>query len=295
MNALRKMLALSTMAVVLALSGCSQLTVLDPKGPVGAAQRDLIMLSIWFMLFIVGVVFVLFTIFIVKYRERPGDKDRETVEQEGSKVLEIVWTAIPILIVIALSVPTVKTIYALEEAPKATAHKEPLVIEATSVDWKWIFTYPEQNIETVNYLHIPEDRPVLFKLTSADSMAALWIPSLGGQKYNMAGMQTKLYLQADEPGVYKGRNANYTGEGFAEQRFKVYAQKEKDFESWVQKVQQTAPKLTKDQYDQLMLKGNTDNMTFSSTHSKWVDHAKEADYAIKVRKEHNNGEAKESH
>ncbi len=265
------------------VSGCSELAVLDPKGPVGIQQKDLIIWSIGFMLFIVIVVFVLFTLFIVRYRERPGNKDYEPPQEEGNKFLEILWTVIPILIVTALAVPTVKTIYALEEPPKATSHKDPLVIHATSVDWKWIFSYPEQEIETVNYLHIPEDRPILFKLTSADSMAAIWIPRLGGQKYNMAGMYTELYLQADEPGTYKGRNANFTGEGFAKQTFIVTAQEKEEFDEWVEDTKATAPKLTKETYDKLMLKGNTDRHTFSSMHLEWVDHAKQPDYAIKVR------------
>ncbi|WP_349410881.1 cytochrome aa3 quinol oxidase subunit II [Pseudalkalibacillus sp. SCS-8] len=275
------------MTTIAFLTGCSELAVLDPKGPVALQQKDLIMWSIGFMLFIVTVVFVLFTLFIVRYRERPENEDYEPPQDEGNKLLEVIWTVVPVLIVIALSVPTVKTIYALEEPPKATSHKDPLVIHATSVDWKWIFTYPEQEIETVNYLHIPEDRPILFKLTSADSMAALWIPRLGGQEYNMAGMETEIYLQADEPGTYKGRNANFTGEGFAEQKFTVTAQTKEEFEQWVEETQASAPKLTKEKYDRLMLKGHTGKHTFSSTHLEWVDHAKQPDYAIKVREKLN--------
>lgn len=84
--------------------------------------------------------------------------DLITQKFHGNTFLEVVWTVIPILIVIALSVPTVQTIYSLEKAPEATKDKEPLVVYATSVDWKWVFSYPEQDIETVNYLNIP-DRP----------------------------------------------------------------------------------------------------------------------------------------
>jgi cytochrome aa3-600 menaquinol oxidase subunit 2 len=277
----------SFMMLLALLSGCSELAVLDPKGPVALQQKQLIMWSIGFMLFIVAVVFVLFTIFIVRYRERPETEGYEPPQDEGNKLLEIIWTVIPVLIVIALAVPTVKTIYALEEPPKATSHKDPLVVRAVSVDWKWIFTYPEQNIETVNYLHIPEDRPILFKLTSADSMAALWIPRLGGQKYNMAGMETELYLQANVPGTYEGRNANFNGKGFAQQKFTVTAQTQEEFEQWVKETKQTAPELTQEAYNRLMLKGHTGTRTFSSTHLKWVNHAKNPEYAIKVREKLN--------
>lgn len=164
--------------VGLFLSGCGNLTVLDPQGPVAEQQSDLIMLSIWFMIFIVLVVFVLLTVMIVKYRDR-GNNDNYDPSIEGSHKLEFVWTIIPIIIVTILSVPTVITIYNLEEAPEVaegSVQVDPLVIHATSVNWKWIFSYPEENIETVNYVNIPVDRPVQFKLTSADSMASFWVP-----------------------------------------------------------------------------------------------------------------------
>ncbi|ASB55126.1 MULTISPECIES: cytochrome aa3 quinol oxidase subunit II [Bacillus amyloliquefaciens group] len=284
-RAFKPLLLLAMLAVVFVLGGCSDISVLDPKGPVADQQKDLILLSIGFMLFIVGVVFVLFTIILVKYRDRKGkDSGNYKPEMHGNTFLEVVWTMIPILIVIALSVPTVQTIYSLEKAPEATKDKEPLVVYATSVDWKWVFSYPEQDIETVNYLNIPVDRPVLFKISSADSMASLWIPQLGGQKYAMAGMLMDQYLQADKVGTYEGRNANFTGEHFADQKFNVKAVTQKDFNSWVKKAQSDSPKLTKEKYDELMLPENVGKLTFSSTHLKYVDHGQDAEYAMEARK-----------
>ncbi|AZB44687.1 cytochrome aa3 quinol oxidase subunit II [Bacillus sp. FJAT-42376] len=283
---LKPIILFGALMSVFLLGGCSQMAVLDPKGPVAAQQRDLIMLSIVFMLLIIAVVFVLFVLIIIKYRERPTNMGYEPPEMEGSKFLEIVWTVIPIIIVIALSIPTVQAIYSLEEIPESEhADKKPLVVYATSVDWKWIFSYPEENIETVNQLYIPEDRPIEFRLTSADNMASFWIPQLGGQKYAMSEMEMKLYLQADEPGTYEGRNANFTGEGFTDQRFKVYSQTEQDFAAWVEKSK-SAPKLKEEQYEKLMFPGHTKPMTFSSTHLKFVDHAKDAEYAERVREKY---------
>lgn len=284
-RAFKPLLLIAMLAVVFVLGGCSDISVLDPKGPVADQQKDLILLSIGFMLFIVGVVFVLFTIILVKYRDRKGkDSGNYKPEMHGNTFLEVVWTVIPILIVIALSVPTVQTIYSLEKAPEATKDKEPLVVYATSVDWKWVFSYPEQDIETVNYLNIPVDRPVLFKISSADSMASLWIPQLGGQKYAMAGMLMDQYLQADKVGTYEGRNANFTGEHFADQKFNVKAVTQKDFNNWVKKAQSDSPKLTKEKYDELMLPENVGKLTFSSTHLKYVDHGQDAEYAMEARK-----------
>lgn len=150
-RALKPLLVLALLTVVFVLGGCSNASVLDPKGPVAEQQSDLILLSIGFMLFIVGVVFVLFTIILVKYRDRKGkDNGSYNPKIHGNTFLEVVWTVIPILIVIALSVPTVQTIYSLEKAPEATKDKEPLVVHATSVDWKWVFSYPEQDLSLIH-------------------------------------------------------------------------------------------------------------------------------------------------
>ncbi|MEC2159365.1 cytochrome aa3 quinol oxidase subunit II [Virgibacillus halodenitrificans] len=287
-----KWIVLASLVLLVFLSGCEGISVLDPKGPVAEKQYDLIIYSLWFMLGIIVVVFALFTYMIIKYREnRPNRKESDYAPNlHGNKAIEVVWTVIPIIIVIMLSIPTVTTLFDLEKAPEpveAEPAKEPLVIHATTADWKWFFSYPEQNIETVNYLHIPKDRPIEFKLTSADAMTALWIPSLGGQKYNMAGMQTTLFLQADEEGIYDGRNSNFNGEGFAAQTFKVHAESESAFNEWVSNIQNESPKLTQKKYDELLKPGLTDIDSFSSTHLEYVNHATREgmDYSVKRYRE----------
>jgi cytochrome aa3-600 menaquinol oxidase subunit 2 len=284
------------------LSGCSELAILDPKGPVAEAQRDLIMYSIYFMIFIMVVVYVLFTFVIVKYRDRKdfNEKDYDPSFHHSTK-LEILWTVIPLVIVIALSIPTVKVLYALEEPPKETAHKEPVVIHATSADWKWMFSYPEENIETVNYVKVPEDRPILFKITSADSMSSFWVPQIGGQEYGMPGMVNELYLQADEPGEYEGRNSNFTGRGMTHQEFNFVAVTEEEYSAWVNETKETAPQLTEETYEKLMLPETVEEMTFSNTHLEIVDHGVDSGtYAMKIREKYGvkidpHGLQKESH
>lgn len=279
-----KWLALLLLGMIFLLSGCGNLTVFDPKGPVAESQRDLIVYSLYFMGAVIAVVYVAFAIILVKYRNHPNRKESSYKPNlHGNNIVETIWIIIPILIVTALSVPTVNTLFDLEDPPESSSGKEPLVIYATSADWKWIFSYPEQNIETVNYLHIPTDRAIEFRLSSTGTMAALWIPSLGGQKYNMAGMQNILYLAADETGVYVGKNSNFSGEGYAKQKFNVYAEDGKDFKKWVSKKQENAPKLTQDKYNKIIMPGLVDPMTFSNTHRKWVQHGKmkNMDYFIK--------------
>lgn len=270
---------------LIVLSGCSELAVFDPKGPNAETLRDLIMYSIYFMLVIMIVVYVLFAFVIVKFRDRKNfnEKDHEP-NIHGSTKLEIIWTLIPIVIIIALSIPTVKALYELEQPPKETAHKEPIVIHATSADWKWIFSYPEEDIETINYVNVPEDHPVLFKITSADSMSSFWVPQIGGQEYGMPGMVNDLYLQADEPGIYDGMNSNFTGEGMTHQKFNFVALEEDEYQNWVNETQENAPELTEETYEKLMLPETVEEMTFSNTHLDIVDHGVDSgEYAMKIR------------
>lgn len=279
-----KWLSLLLLGMIFLLSGCGDITVFDPKGPVAESQKDLIMYSLYFMGGIIVVVYVAFAIILVKYRDHPNRKKNSYKPNlHGNNIVEAIWIIIPILIVTALSVPTVNTLFDLEDPPESSSDKEPLVIYATSADWKWIFSYPEQDIETVNYLHIPTDRAVEFRLSSTGTMAAFWVPSLGGQKYNMAGLQNILYLQADETGVYVGKNSNFNGEGYAKQKFNVYAEDGKEFKEWVSKKQENAPKLTQAKYNKIIMPGLVDPMTFSNTHRDWVQHGKmkDMDYFIK--------------
>jgi cytochrome aa3-600 menaquinol oxidase subunit 2 len=263
-----------TMMTTLFLTGCeTNMVVFEPQGPVARSIADLINWSLIWMLLVVVVVFGLFAYIVWKYREKPENMDYEPPEEHGSTLLEIIWTAIPILIVIALTIPTVTTLYDLEEVPKGYEDKEPITIHVTSADWKWIFSYPEQGIETVNYVNIPEDTPINFKLTSASTMQSMWIPALGGQKYTMNKMETQMYLVADNPGSYFGRNTNFNGRGYADMEFEVLAQTDEDFSEWVKEVQDTAPTLSEGEYEELLKPTHLGRLTFSNTHLEWVNHA----------------------
>lgn len=256
------------------LAGCEpNMVVFEPAGPAARSILDLINWSLLWMLLVVVVVFTLFGYIVWKYRDKPENKDYEPPEEHGNIVLEIIWTTIPILILVALTIPTVKTLYALEKTPAGKEDVDPITINVTAADWKWIFSYPEQNIETINYVNIPEDRPVHFKLTSAGTMQSFWVPALGGQKYAMNKMETELILMADRPGSYLGRNTNFNGEGYSGMEFEVLAQKEEDFDKWIKEVKQTAPKLTEEKYEEILKPTHLGRETYTNTHLQWVNHA----------------------
>lgn len=272
MKSKKVLLSVIGLFTAMLLSGCD-LVVFQPQGPAARSITELINWSLLWMLVIVIVVITLFVVIIWKYREKPENMNYEPPEEHGNTLLEIIWTGIPILIVIALTIPTVKTLYALEDIPKGYENKEPITIHVTSADWKWIFSYPEQGIETINYVNIPEDRPVHFKLTSAGTMQSFWIPALSGQKYTMNKMETELYIVADHPGSYVGKNTNFNGRGYTDMEFEVLSQTQKDFDEWVKDVQTKAPKLTEDEYVELLKPTVLGRQTFSNTHLQWVNHA----------------------
>jgi cytochrome aa3-600 menaquinol oxidase subunit II len=252
--------------IITVLTGCESLLVLDPKGPQAEVQANDIKMSIYIMSFIVLVVFGLLAYMLIKYRASKQGKDYEPPHIEGNIVVEAICVGIPILIVAFLSFMSVKSNYAVESTPKGYENKKPLVVYATSSNWKWHFSYPEENIETVNYLYIPTDRPIEFKLYSHGPITSFWIPQLGGQKYAMADMVTTLHLAADVPGEYMGRNANFSGKGFAENTFNVKAMPQDEFDDWVKEVKGTAKPLTEQKFNELLEPGHLGQLTFTGTH-----------------------------
>lgn len=222
--------------IITVLTGCEPLMALDPKGPQAQTQANDIMLSIWIMSFIVIVVFAILVFMLIKYRASKQSKDYAPPHIEGSAVVEAICVGIPVLIVILLSFVSVQSNYKVEATPKGYEDKKPLIVYASTSNWKWHFSYPEEDIETVNYLYIPTDRALEFKLYSYGPITSFWIPQLGGQKYAMSDMITTLHLAADVPGEYMGRNANFSGKGFAENTFNVKAMPEVEFDQWVKEV-----------------------------------------------------------
>lgn len=260
--------ALLTMifTIVTVLTGCEPLLVLDPKGPQAEAQANDIMLSIFLMSGIVIVVLAILVFVLIKYRASKQSADYEPPHIEGSPIVEAICIGIPIIIVIFLSIVSVRSNYIVESTPQGYEDQEPLIIYASSSNWKWHFSYPEQGIETVNYLYIPANRAIEFKLYSHGPITSFWIPQLGGQKYAMSDMVTTLHLAADVEGEFMGRNANFSGSGFAENVFDVTSMSNADFEDWVEEVHETAPALTEEKFEELLEPGHLGRSTYTGTH-----------------------------
>lgn len=218
------------------------------------------------MAFILLVVYVLLAFMLTKYRASKASADYEPPHEEGSHLLEITWTVIPIIIVAFLAIVTVKTTSTVEAQPAGYDDKEPLVIYASSSNWKWHFSYPEEGVETVNYVNLPVDRPIEFKLYSFGPITSFWIPQLAGQKYAMSDMLTTIHLAADEVGSFMGRNSNFNGRGFAEMEFEAQSMTQEDFDQWVADVKAKEAPLTEEKFDELLEAEHVGRQSFSSTH-----------------------------
>lgn len=241
----RKLSAVLFVAMMLVLSGCSeQYLVLDPKGPIASQQKDLIIITTIICALITIPVFIITAVILWRYRERSNSKAKYSPNWEHSTKLEAIWWGIPIIAIAILAVITVNYSYKLEPSVAIKSDKEPIEIQVTSLDWKWLFTYPEQDVATVNYVKMPVDTPVVFKLTSDMAMNSFWIPNLGGQLYTMSGMAMTLHLLADEEGSYYGSGANFTGEHFAQMTFTADVTSQEEFDSWVQDVKANEVALT---------------------------------------------------
>jgi cytochrome o ubiquinol oxidase subunit 2 len=134
--------------------------------------------------------------------------------------------------------------------PIASTEKA-LRIQVASLDWKWLFIYPDYGVASVNQLTIPVGTPVSFELTSSGVMNSFFVPQLGSQIYTMAGMVTHLQLRADDAGTYRGMSAQFSGDGFSDMHFNVDAVSAEKFAQWVDLARSAGPELNAKTYGDL--------------------------------------------
>jgi cytochrome o ubiquinol oxidase subunit 2 len=220
------------------LSGCAG--VLDPRGPVGASEKLILFDSLAIMLAIVVPVIVATIGFAWWFR---ASNTRATYRPNWafSGHLELIIWAIPALVITFLGGIAWFGAHALDPYKLLGSNPKPIEIEVVSLDWKWLFIYPNDGIATVNELVIPAGRPVHFTLTSSGVMNSFFIPQLGSQIYTMAGMTSQVSLQADKPGNYRGLSAQFSGAGFADMQFGVSAVSPQAYERWLSDRKATGP------------------------------------------------------
>jgi cytochrome o ubiquinol oxidase subunit II len=255
-RSLRRFLTLAPVAA-LALGGCNTV-LLNPAGDVARQEGHLILWATGLMLIIVLPVMAMCVIFAWKYRaSNPTAEADYDPDWDHSTSLELVIWAMPLLIIIALGALTWTATHTLDpyrpldrvkRDQPIKAGVRPLEIQVVSLDWKWLFIYPEQGIATVNELVVPVDRPVRFRMTSSSVMNTLWVPDMAGMIYTMAGMETVLHGVLNREGRFAGRSGHYSGAGFSDMDFWTYSVSDQRFAQWVEGVRRQPRALTTANY-----------------------------------------------
>jgi cytochrome o ubiquinol oxidase subunit 2 len=214
-----------------ALGGCNE-GVLDPQGVISVAERLILINSLGIMLAI--VIPTIIATLAIAYWFRASNK-RATYRPDFvySGRLELLTWSIPALTVLLVGGVAWIGAHDLDPRKAIVAAAKPVNVQVVSLDWKWLFIYPDRGIASVNHLVVPVGTPISFELTSSGVMNSFFVPQLGSQIYTMAGMRTNLQLQADKAGSYQGLSAQFSGEGFSDMRFVVDAVPVGQFEQWV--------------------------------------------------------------
>jgi cytochrome o ubiquinol oxidase subunit II len=206
--------------------------VLDPHGPIGAAERTILLNATVIMLAVVIPV-ILLTLGFAFWFRAGNRKATYLPDWSYSGGIEVVVWSIPTLIVLFLGGIAWIGSHDLDPPRAIAADIAPINVEVVSMDWKWLFIYPDLHVASVNRLVAPVGAPISLRLTSASVMNSFFVPQLGSQIYTMPGMATRLNLLADRVGSYPGLSAQFSGSGFSDMRFEMAAVAKEDFEKWI--------------------------------------------------------------
>lgn len=235
---------LAALVFFLAACGQEQISTLTPRGPVASEQFDLLILSTAIMTFVIIVVVVIYVLALMKFRRSKVGEDTIPEQVEGNTKLEIVWTIIPIILLLILAVPTVWLTYKQAEVSgmeqvDEEGNKTALTVNVTAKLYWWEFEYPDLGIVTAQELVVPTGEKVYFNLKAADVKHSFWIPSIGGKLDTNVENVNKFYLEFDKEseglkdGVFYGKCAELCGPSHALMDFKVKTLNREDFDAWV--------------------------------------------------------------
>jgi cytochrome o ubiquinol oxidase subunit 2 len=206
---------------------------MDPVGPVASAEKTILINSTAIMLAII-IPTMIATIAFAWWFRRGNTKATYRPDWEYSGAVELVVWAIPAMTIMLLGGIAWIGSHDLEPSKPLKSAAAPINVEVVSLDWKWLFIYPDQGIATVNQLVVPAGTPVSFRLTSATVWNAFFVPQMGTMIYTMPRMTTRLNLQADRQGVYHGLSSHFSGDGFPGMQFQVRALPADQFAMWAQ-------------------------------------------------------------
>ena len=218
------------------LSACIENAPLDslsPEGPYARSIDELFWITFWIAVGVFVIVQGALLLSVFVFKEKPESPEPKQIH--GNTKLEILWTVIPVLILAAIAVPTVQTIFDLASEPE-----DALKIEVIGHQWWFEYKYPDYGITTANVLVIPADKPVRLEMWSNDVLHNYWVPKLNGKRYLVPGQTTYLNLHADSPDEFWAQCGEYCGLSHSKMRGRVLSLSQKDFDSWVENEQKNA-------------------------------------------------------
>ena len=211
----------------------SVLRVFEPDSPQARAIFNLGVICI----VVLGVIYVivggLIVFSVMRFRWREGAPDPSQVA--GNARIEIIWTAIPCVIVATLFVLTAHTMTISDPPPAPTPD-----LVAIGHQWWWEFRYPGSGVVSVNEIHIPLGKPISLRLDSTDVLHEFWVPELTRKMTAVPGHPNHIWLEADKPGTYLGICSEFCGTQHAWMHFIVVAEPQEDFEAWTNAQLQAA-------------------------------------------------------
>ena len=224
--------------------------MLNAQGPIGLADTTILIDSVLIMLAIV-LPTIAATLGFAWWFRSSNPKARYLPTWAYSGRIELIVWAIPLLTITLLGGVAWIGAHELDPAKPIDSPVKALDVQVVSLDWKWLFIYPEQHVAAVNQLVIPAGVPIHFSLTSGSVMNTFFIPRLGSMIYTMNGMTTQLYLQADAPGTLRGMSGHFSGDGFSDMHFDVSAVPADRFDHWVDTTRQAGAALDAGAYAEL--------------------------------------------
>jgi cytochrome o ubiquinol oxidase subunit 2 len=244
------LIATATLGLASILLAACHPAVLDPHGQIGIADKTILIDSLAIMLAIVLPTIAATLGFAWWFRAGNAHARYQPQWAFSGRIELIVWS-IPLLTIMLLGGVAWIGSHELDPAKPLASPVKALEVQGVSLDWKWLFIYPDQHIASVNSLEIPVGTPIHFSLTSASVMNAFFVPQLGSMIYTMNGMTTQLNLDAASPGTYRGQSSHFSGDGFSDMHFDVHAVPAAEFAAWVQAASGRGDKLDAASYASL--------------------------------------------
>jgi cytochrome o ubiquinol oxidase subunit 2 len=226
-------------------------SIFATAGPIAESERLILLDSLAIMLAI--VVPTLLAIIGFAWWFRAGNSRAVHLPKwaYSGQVELLVWS-VPALVVMFLGGIAWIGSHEVDPAKPLASKVKPLEVEVVSLDWRWLFIYPELHIASINRLVAPVDVPIHARITSASVMNVFFIPRIASEIYGMNGMATQLNFEADKAGSYPGLSAHFSGDGFADMRFSFDAVPQAQFDAWIKRAQASGVKLDDAAYRKLL-------------------------------------------